>query len=56
MLFIDLVTWKIVRVKIWYIGIHNQDNLVHDGLKIYQDLPNSYAENFSRDKKINNST
>ena len=33
----------------------NQDNFVHDGLKIDQDLPNAFAENFSRDKikKIN---
>ena len=28
----------------------NQDNFVHDGLKIDQDLPNALADNFSRDK------
>ena len=54
---LDLVTCKNVRVKIWYLGIYNQDKLVHDGLKIDEDLPNSYADNFSRDKiKNNNST
>ena len=36
--FIFLVTCKIVRVKIWYLGIYNQDNLVHDGFKIDQDM------------------
>ena len=30
----------------WYLGIYNQDylvSLVHDGLKIHQDLPFSYS-------------
>ena len=29
-----------------WIRINNQDNLVHDGLKIEQDLPYSYEDNF----------
>ena len=38
------------------IRIYNQDNLVHYGLKIGQDLQYSYADNFSPDKiKFNNS-
>ena len=49
--------WKFDRVKTWYLRIYNQDNLVHNGLKIDQDLPNSYEDNFSRNKiKKNNST
>ena len=42
-----------VRVKIWYLGIYNQNNLVHNGLKIGQDLLYSYADNFSRNKTKN---
>ena len=38
--------WKIVRLKILYLGIYNEANLVYDGLKIDQDLPNSLADNF----------
>ena len=31
----------------------DKDNLVHDGWKVEQDIPNSYADNFSRDKLKN---
>ena len=31
-------------------GLQIQENLVYDGLKIGQDLPYSYMDNFSRDK------
>ena len=47
---LDLVTWKIIHVKIWYFGNYIQDKLVHDCLQIDQDLPYSYADKFSRDK------
>ena len=51
MYFLDLVTLIIVLVKIWYLCIYNQDDLVHERLKIGQNLPDSYADKFSRDKK-----
>ena len=36
------------------IRIYNQDNLVHDGLKIDQDWPYSYADIFWRDTLSDN--
>ena len=38
--FLDLITWKIVRVKMWYTYIYYQENLVHEDwrLKIYHIL------------------
>ena len=35
---------------------YNKDNCVNDQLKIDQDLPNSYADNFPRDKIRKNNT
>ena len=53
---LDLVTWKIVCVKIWYFGIHNQVNLVNDCLKIDQYLPILCGQFFTRKIKNKNST
>ena len=54
MYFLYLVTLKIVRVKIWYFCIYNQDELVNDRIKIDPDLPYYKADKFSRDKKKKN--
>ena len=46
----DLVAWENIHVKIWWIRIYNLYYFFHDGLKIDQDLPFLYEDNFARDK------
>ena len=45
-----------MMIIIKIILIRNQDNFGHDGLKMDQDLPHPYTDNFSRDDPINDAT